>query len=212
MDFSVSEEQIELRNLASQILLDQTSNEQLREIEKREDRFDEKLWHDLAEAGLLGIGISETYDGMALGFESLCLLVEQVGLTVAPVPVLPVLVSAAFPLDRFGTDEQRQRLLPGVVRGEVLISAALVEPLNEDPAGPTTTAATKGDHVILNGIKNLRPICQPRGADPALGPARRRSRGLSARPQRRWRDAESPAVDRGGAAVRNHPGRRKNFH
>ena len=55
MDFSLTEEQEELRSLASQILLDQTSNEHLREIEKRDDRLDEKLWSDLAEAGLLGV-------------------------------------------------------------------------------------------------------------------------------------------------------------
>jgi len=163
VDFSLSEEQTELRNLAHQILLDQTSNEHLREIEKQEDRFDEKLWSDLAEAGLLGIGIGEAHDGMALGFESVCLLVEQVGLTVAPVPVVPVLVSAALPIDRFGTDEQKQRLLPRVVRGEILISAALVEPLNEDPTQPTTTARTDGDEVVLSGTKTCVPFANRAG-------------------------------------------------
>ncbi len=158
MDFSLSEEQKELRKLARQILLDQTSNEHLREIEKREDRFDEKLWSDLAGAGLLGIGIGTAHGGMDLGFESVCLLVEEVGLTVAPVPVVPVLVSAALPIDRFGSDEQKQRLLPGVVRGEALISAALAEPLNEDPAQPTTTATRDGDAVVLNGSKTCVPF------------------------------------------------------
>jgi alkylation response protein AidB-like acyl-CoA dehydrogenase len=95
---------------------------------------------------------------MALGFESVCLLVEQVGLTVAPVPVVPVLVSAAPPIDRFGSDEQKRRLLPRVVRGEILISAALVEPLNEDPAQPTTTARTDGDELVLNGSKTCVPF------------------------------------------------------
>jgi alkylation response protein AidB-like acyl-CoA dehydrogenase len=158
MDFSLSEEQRELQNLANQILLDQTSNEHLREIETREERFDEKLWRDLAEAGLLGIGISEAYGGLDLGFESVCLLVEQVGLTVAPVPVVPVLVSAALPIDRFGTDEQKRRLLPRVASGQALISAGLIETLNEDPAQPTTTAKAGGEDVLLNGCKTCVPF------------------------------------------------------
>lgn len=158
MDFALSEEQKELQNLARQILLDQTSNEHLREIEEREERFDEKLWRDLADAGLLGIGIGEDHDGMDLGYESVCLLVEQVGWTVAPVPVVPVLVSAALPIDRFGTDEQKQRLLPAVVRGESLLSAALMEPLNEDPAQPTTTAKADGEDMVLNGTKTCVPF------------------------------------------------------
>lgn len=158
MDFALSEEQKELQNLARQILLDQTSNEHLREIEAREERFDEKLWRDLADAGLLGIGIGKDHDGMDLGYESVCLLVEQVGWTVAPVPVVPVLVSAALPIDRFGTDEQKQRLLPAVVRGESLLSAALMEPLNEDPAQPTTTAKADGEDMVLNGTKTCVPF------------------------------------------------------
>ncbi len=158
MDFSLSEEQKELRKLAHQILLDQTSNEHLREIEAREERFDEELWKDLANAGLLGVAISEAHGGMELGYESLCLLVEQVGQRVAPVPVVPVLVSAALPIDRFGTGEQKERLLPGVVRGETLVSAALIEPLNEDPTRPATSATADGEDWILTGTKTCVPF------------------------------------------------------
>lgn len=158
MDFSLSEEQLELRNLASQILEDQTSNEHMREIDQREERFDEKLWRDLGEAGLLGLGVGEDHGGMALGYESLCLLVEQVGLTVAPVPVIPTLVSAALPIDHFGTDEQKGRLLPRVVSGDVLLSAALIEPLNEDPAAPTVAAKADGADWLLSGTKTCVPF------------------------------------------------------
>lgn len=158
MDFSLSEEQIELRNLARQILVDQTSNEHLREIEAGEERFDAKLWADLAEAGLLGIGVSEAQGGMELGFESLCLLVEEVGRTVAPAPVLPVLVSGALAIDHFGNEEQKQRLLPGVVRGESFLAAGAIEPLNEDPMQPLTRAKQAGEGVSLDGTKTCVPF------------------------------------------------------
>ncbi len=158
MDFSLSDEQLELRNLARQILEDQTSNEHLRDVEAGEERFDPKLWGDLAEAGLLGLAMSEDHGGMALGYESLCLLVEEVGRTVAPAPVVPVLVSGALSIERFGTDEQKQRLLPGVVNGETMVTAAFIEPLNEDPLRPLATAKEEGEGVVLDGVKTCVPF------------------------------------------------------
>ncbi len=158
MDFSLTDEQTELKKLARQILLDQTSNEHLRGIDAREDRFDEKLWSDLASAGLLGIGIGEECGGMGFGYESLCLLVEEVGYTVAPVPVVPVLVSAALPIDCFGNEEQKQRLLPPVASGERLISAALIEAGNEGPAAPQTSAKADGRGWLLQGEKSCVPF------------------------------------------------------
>ena len=160
MDFSLSDEQLELRKLARQILVDRCDNEQLREIESRDDRFDEKLWRGLGEAGLLGIGIGEAYGGMDLGFESLCLLVEEVGASVAPVPVVPVLVSAALAIGRAGSDEQRQRLLPGVASGETLVTAALIESGNEDPHAPQTRARKVAGGWALDGAKSCVPFAQ----------------------------------------------------
>ncbi|MCP5042958.1 MAG: acyl-CoA/acyl-ACP dehydrogenase [bacterium] len=158
MDFSLSEEQQELQALARQILEDQTSNERLREIEAGGERFDAKLWGDLAEAGLLGVGIGEASGGLDLGYESVCLLVEEVGRSVAPAPVVPVLVSAAGPIDRFGTDEQKRRLLPRVVGGEASLTAALSAPLNEDPERPLATAKAEGGGFVLTGTKTCVPF------------------------------------------------------
>ena len=59
MDFSYSEEQLAVKNLAEKILGDQTDNEHLKLIDAREDRFDDKLWQDLAAAGLLGVALDE---------------------------------------------------------------------------------------------------------------------------------------------------------
>ncbi len=158
MDFSLSDEQLELQKLARQILLDQTGNERLREIEKEEDRFDEKLWRDLAEAGLLGIGIAEAHGGMDLGFESLCLLIEEIGASVAPVPIVPVLVPTALAIQRFGSEEQARRFLPGVASGETLLTTALIESGNEEFRMPTTKAGRVGAGWILNGSKTCVPF------------------------------------------------------
>ena len=94
MDFTISEEVRSAQQLAQQILGDYTSVDKLKVIEQQDERFDAGLWQALAEAGLLGLDISENHGGTELGFYSLTTLCEEVGRTVAPVPVIPVLVSA----------------------------------------------------------------------------------------------------------------------
>ena len=153
MDFSYSEEQQEVKELAQKILADQTENEHLKMIDQQAERFDEKLWADLAAAGLLGVSIDESYGGMGYGFETLCLLVEEVGRTVAPVPVVPVLVSAATTLQRFASDDLKQQFLPAIASGDALITAAMIEPANEDVAQPKTNAVKQADGWLLNGSK-----------------------------------------------------------
>ncbi len=158
MDFSYSEEQRDVKALAEKILSDQATPERLRDIEQSGERFDEKLWQDLAEAGLLGVAIDEAFGGMGFGFETLCLLVEEVGRTVAPAPVVPVLVSAASSLQKFAPPQLSEHYLPGVVSGKHILTAALIEPGNEDLANPRTTAESGPAGWRLSGSKHCVPF------------------------------------------------------
>lgn len=158
MDFSYTEEQLEVRALAQKILGDQTLPDRLKEIETQADHFDEKLWADLAQAGLLGVGIKEEYGGMGFGFETLCLLVEEVGRTVAPVPVIPTLVSTALTLQSFAGKDIKESYLPDLVAGQSLLSAAMIEPANEDLATPTTVAKKVEGGWSLSGVKHCVPL------------------------------------------------------
>lgn len=168
MDFSYNEEQEAIRALATQILDGQVTQERLKEIEAGDERFDRRTWSELAKANLLGIALPEDVGGSGLGFIEICLLLEQVGRRTAPVPVLPTVVMGALPIAQFGSDEQRQAILPSVVRGETVLTAALVE-LGTDPLHPMTTARRDGDSWKLDGVK----ICVPAGllADRILVPA-----------------------------------------
>ncbi|NND66213.1 MAG: acyl-CoA/acyl-ACP dehydrogenase [Halioglobus sp.] len=153
MDFNISDEQKSVQQLAQQIIGDFTEVDKLKAIETTEERFDCDLWMALAEAGLLGLDIDETHGGMGLGFFSLTTLCEEVGRCVAPVPAIPVLVSAAGTLRRFGTDSQKDTYLPGVATGNTLVSAALEEYGNDDPATPAATASAVEGGYSVSGTK-----------------------------------------------------------
>jgi len=85
------------------------------------------------------------------------LLIEAVGRHCAPIPVWPTLVLGALPIMQFGTPEQCQRFLPGVVRGDTILSAALVDTQSEDPLAPAVVARRDGSSWRLDGVKMCVP-------------------------------------------------------
>lgn len=152
MDFAFSEEQDEVAGLARRILTDLVTVDRLRAVEDApgdapdggSDRFDREVWAALADAGLLGVALPAAVGGSGLGVVEQCLVLEQVGRTVAPVPVLASCVLGALPIAAFGTEAQAQRWVAPMVAGDVVLTGALVEPGNRRPEEPTTTAAAEG--------------------------------------------------------------------
>ena len=166
MDFSLSEEQQAVRDLARQIIGEISTPEHLTEIERAADPkgpFDAELWDALADAGLLGIAVSEESGGQGLDFVAVAQVVEAVGAVAAYVPAVETLVSAADSLDRFGTDEQRATWLPRIVDGSLIATAATAEFVGdlvvEGISAPATTATPSGDGWVLDGVK----ACVPSG-------------------------------------------------
>jgi len=177
MDFSLSEEQQEVRDLARKILEDSCTQDRLKTIEASAEGVDLDLWRELARANLLGVGLPEAFGGSDLGFFTTCLLLEEIGRAVAPVPALATLVMAALPIARFGSQAQQQRWLPGVVSGEVILSAGLLEAGSEEPAHPTTAFRAVSGGFLLDGVKLCVPaahlaqrvLVPARGADGRVG-------------------------------------------
>lgn len=162
MDWAFTEEQDEIAGLARQILEGELTEEKYRQIEEASaegdvDRFDPGLWQKLAEADLLGLSLPEDLGGGGYGVIEECRILTEIGRAVAPVPYLPSIVMGAAALAEFGSDEQRKDLVPEVIDGSLILSAALVEPLNPEPASPTTTAEKAGDAWRVTGAKTLAP-------------------------------------------------------
>ncbi len=177
MDFTYSEEQEAVRELAGQIFGERATHERLKQIEAEagdEGPIDRDLWRELSSAGLLGIHLGEDVGGAGLDFVAACLVVEAAGRTAAYVPVVETMVYGAIAIERFGTDAQRKEWLAGVATGETVLTAALSE-LNGEvilPGGtePATTATAGPDGSwSLRGTKACVPAAFV--ADAILVPA-----------------------------------------
>lgn len=158
MDFSFSDEQRAIQDLAHRIFQDCVTNQHLQAIEAGRERIDRDLWKQLAEAQLLGVALPEVHGGGGLGLFELGLILEEAGRSVAPVPLVPAIVSAALPIAEFGNAEQQQAYLPPLIRGEVLLCAGLLEVGSSDPARPRATARRDGSVWRLDGEKICVPI------------------------------------------------------
>ncbi len=169
MDFSFSDEQQQIADLAKQIFTDKAPHERVRQIERAGGpRFDRDLWSEIATAGLLGIAIPQAHGGAGLGFLEAILIVEQTARAAAPVPFLETVVLGALPIAEFGSAAQQQQWLPKIVAGTAIVTAALMEDQG-DLERPTTTAKKDGGGFRLAGTKICVPAAQL--ADLVLIPA-----------------------------------------
>jgi alkylation response protein AidB-like acyl-CoA dehydrogenase len=160
MDFSYTDEQNEVRELARKILGDLATNERLKDIESQQPVFDEQLWRELGRANLLGLAIDESHGGSEFGWFELCLLLQEIGRSVAPVPVYASLVLGALPLAQFGSSAQKAEWLPKLASGDAIFTGALIELDSNDVTQVETTAERSGDEFQLNGEKTLVPAAQ----------------------------------------------------
>ena len=150
MDFSLNEDQQALQELTRKILEENLGHDRLKQVGRSESRIDREAWKELAKANLLGITVAEEFGGSGLGLTELCILHQELGRSVGPLPVFPTLVLGALPIAAFGSKELKERWLPQVATGDAILSAALVE-----SAGATVTAKPEGSSWRLNGERPL---------------------------------------------------------
>jgi alkylation response protein AidB-like acyl-CoA dehydrogenase len=130
MQFDFDDDLVAVRELAEKIFTEQAPASRVRQVEQS-GGFDAALWRTLADAGLLGIAIPEKHGGAGLGMLGLAAFLEQQGRKVAPVPLWSVLAAAALPIAQFGSDRQRDRWLPGLLDGSLIVTGAFAAPPGE---------------------------------------------------------------------------------
>jgi alkylation response protein AidB-like acyl-CoA dehydrogenase len=157
MDFSFSEDQIAIRDLANQIFTDRTTDEFMLAFDRAGHVYDDELWNTLAEQGLLGITVPEEFGGTGLAFTDLCLMLEEQGRRISPVPLYSSLVLGALPLIEFGTGEQKEKYLRPLAAGKLKLSAAVAELGISDAVAGQISATKTGDGWVLNGTLDCVP-------------------------------------------------------
>ena len=127
MNFEFSPEQMQLRNEARRFLEDRSSPAAVRVILDGPEPYDRALWKGLAEMGFLGINIPEALGGLGLGYLELCVVAEELGRTLAPVPFSSSVYLATEFLLAAGSEAQKQAWLPKLAAGEAVGTFALSE-------------------------------------------------------------------------------------
>ena len=153
MDFTLTKEQEDIRKAAKEFALGEFPDRAM-EFD-REEKFDLKLWKKAAELGFVGVFIEEKYGGLGYGFFEHCLICEEFW-AVDP-GIGQAISSTTFGseiIQLFGTEEQKQDILPRLVTGEVMIATAITEPdAGSDVTRASTTAVIEGDEWVINGSK-----------------------------------------------------------
>jgi len=115
------------------------------------------LWRKLGENGFLCPEVSEDYGGVGGDFGLSIILSEELGRVGAGLSGMGTHSNIVVPyLNSFGTDEQKQKYLPGCVSGDIITAIAMTEPgAGSDLANIRTTALKDGDDYIINGQKTF---------------------------------------------------------
>ena len=155
MDFNLSEEQIMIRDAAR----DFAQTELLPGVIERDEKqqFPTEQIKKMGELGFLGMMVDPKYGGSGLDTVSYVLAMEEISKIDASASVVMSVNNSlvCWGLENFGTEEQKQKYLVPLAKGEIIGAFCLSEPeAGSDATSQKTTAVDKGDYYLLNGTKN----------------------------------------------------------
>jgi len=150
VNFDFSDELHLLRDQARQFLRDNCPPARARSVMMGTQSHDATLWQQVAAMGWTGTTIPEQYEGSGLGHLGLCVLAEELGYAIAPLPFSSTLYLAAEALLLAGTEEQKSKWLPRLATGQAIGTFALSEGLNHCSASQVRAQFEGGR---LSGVK-----------------------------------------------------------
>ncbi|SDI61223.1 acyl-CoA dehydrogenase [Alteribacillus bidgolensis] len=154
MNFLLTDEQKMIRKMVR----DFANNEVAPTAAERdeEEKFDRKLFDQMAELGLTGIPWPEEYGGIGADYLSYVIAVEELSRVCAStgVTLSAHLSLASWPIYTFGNENQKKKYLKALAEGKMMGAYGLTEPgSGSDAAAMKTTAVKDGDDYVLNGSK-----------------------------------------------------------
>ena len=155
MDFDLTEDQKEIKNVARELLAARSPWARVREAAEA-GRYDEALWKEIVGLGWPGIAVPEQYGGQGLGAVELAVLLEELGYACAATPLLSTALVAAV-IAAGGTDELRERWLPGLLAGETRAGIGPAD-LVVDGAGAGVAVVVEDDSARLVASPQAEPL------------------------------------------------------
>jgi acyl-CoA dehydrogenase len=153
MDFTLNKEQQDIIKAAREFA--QKEFPDVAQQFDREETFDLGLWKKACDLGFVGVFIDESYGGAGYGFLEHSLITEEFW-AVDP-GIGQAILSTTFGAELiglFGSEEQKQLVLPKLVSGEAILATAITESdAGCDVTGATTRAVKEGDSWVINGSK-----------------------------------------------------------
>ena len=155
MNVLPSEEELMVKNAAREFLEAECPASLAREVEQDERGYSLELWEKMASLGWFGISLPEAYGGGGLPVSYLGLIIEECGRAIAPVPFHST-ATAAIAVAKFGTEQQKEAILPRVARGELIMTWAVQE---QDPRLRADVLQCRGevdgDSLVITGGKHF---------------------------------------------------------
>lgn len=155
MDFTLTEEQVMIRDAARDFAQAELLAGVIERDEKQE--FPAEQVRKMGELGFLGMMVSPDYGGSGLDTVSYVLAMEEISKIDASASVVMSVNNSlvCWGLEQYGTEEQKQKYLTRLAKGEIIGAFCLSEPeAGSDATSQKTSATDKGDHYLLNGTKN----------------------------------------------------------
>lgn len=170
MNFDFSDDQKMLKDQVRRFLEDKCPVEEVRRVLENKADHSDAVWQGLCELGVAGAAIPEEFGGLGLGALELCVVAEELGRSVAPVPFSSSIYLAAEALRLFGNEEQKREWLPKLASGEAIGTLAAAEgPKAPLPSNLTTQFAngrvTGSKLPVPDGMRADVSVCLVRGAD-----------------------------------------------
>jgi 3-oxocholest-4-en-26-oyl-CoA dehydrogenase beta subunit len=155
LDFGLTETQELIRNSAREFLADRSDSSVIRAVQNGDKEALTSLWKDVIELGWPALTVSEEHGGAGLAFGDLAVLLEELGASIAPTPIVESAVTSRI-LERFAPQGLKSDLLPQAASGEILITPAIVErDASWDPNNATVAATKSSGALVVTGEKRF---------------------------------------------------------
>lgn len=155
MALILNEQQTMLRDSAHAFITGNAPVAHLRQLRDSRDEtgYSKAFWKQCADMGFCGVMVPEEHGGMELGNVEAGIIMEAIGHTLVPTPMLSSSILATVALREAGSDAQQAQWLPRIASGEAVVALAVDEASRHRPDHLDTRVRKEGDRLLLDGDK-----------------------------------------------------------